>query len=89
MLEAVGWTRGSVCSVLRWEHMLAVFAGALTGTGASLVATVPALAHQGRPLDATILWGVPGALLSVALLSLWIAVAFAVRDRALDALRHE
>ncbi|MEY5013776.1 MAG: hypothetical protein RIS92_134 [Verrucomicrobiota bacterium] len=89
MLEAVGWTRGRVRAVLRLEHVLAVLAGAVTGAGASLVATVPALMQQGRPLDPRMLWGVPGVLVLVALVSLWVAVAFSVRSRALDALRRE
>jgi hypothetical protein len=89
MLEAVGWSRGRVRSVLRWEHILTVIAGALTGAGASLVATVPALTQQGRPLDVRMLWGVPGVLACVAVVSLWVAVSFAVRGRALDALRRE
>jgi hypothetical protein len=89
MLEAVGWSRGRVRSVLRWEHILTVFAGALTGAGASLVATVPALTQQGRPLDVRMVWGVPGVLACVAVVSLWVAVSFAVRSRALDALRRE
>jgi hypothetical protein len=89
MLEAVGWTRGRVRSVLRWEHVLAVLAGAVTGAGASLVATVPALTQQGRPLDSRMLLGVPGILVCVAFASLWVAVAFSVRSQALDALRRE
>ena len=89
MLEAVGWTRGRVRAVLRWEHVLTVLAGAVTGAGASLVATVPALVQQGRPLDPRMLWGVPGVLVLVAMVSLWVAVAFSVRSRALDALRRE
>lgn len=89
LLQAVGYTKASLCRMLLFEHGWLLVMGMVCGVTAAVVAVMPALRSLGSGLP----WVSLGLTLIAIMISgaLWIGVAarLAMGRSFLDALRNE
>jgi hypothetical protein len=89
LLRAVGYSRGMLRKMIRWEFMVLLLAGTALGVASALVATYPTLIAPGAEIPASTLLVL--FILVLANGGLWIhlAAARALRRPLLPALREE
>jgi ABC-type antimicrobial peptide transport system permease subunit len=89
LLLAVGFRRRAVQMMVMSEHGALLLAGLAVGMVAALAAVLPALLSPGSNVPYGSLALTLGAVLLSGAVWTWLAAAFALRGRLLDALRNE
>ena len=89
MLRAVGLSKDALKQVVFYEHLGLMLCGLVCGVGAALVAVSPALRSPRAQVPYFSLTITVAAIAVSSLLWIWIATAFALRGKLLDALRNE
>jgi len=89
MLRAVGLSKDALKQVVFYEHLGLMLCGLVCGAGAALVAVSPALRSPIAQVPYFSLTITVAAIAVSSLLWIWIATAFALRGKLLDALRNE
>jgi putative ABC transport system permease protein len=89
MLRAVGLSKDALKHVVFYEHLGLMLCGLVCGVVAALVAVGPVLQTPGAQVPYYSLTITVAAIVVSGLLWIWIATAFALSGKLLDALRNE
>jgi hypothetical protein len=89
LLQAVGFRRRSLRWLVLSEHSALLALGLVIGMVAALAAILPVLLAPGANIHVLALGATLAGVLVSGLIWTWVATAFALRGRLLDALRNE
>ncbi|MBG86653.1 MAG: hypothetical protein CMO80_07110 [Verrucomicrobiales bacterium] len=88
VMLALGFRRGSLRWLVVSEHAALLLLGLFSGIGAAVVAVIPAMQAPTSDLPYDVLIKTLAAVLATGVFWTWIAAAWALRDKILNALRN-